>query len=259
MLRYFAARAIPGVELVRAGVYLRTAAVGGARGWLAVEADPQRAALRATISTSLSGALMAVVARLRRLFDLDAEPGVISAHLSRDPRLAPHVRARPGLRVAGALDPFEVAARTVLGQQVSVAAARTIAGRLCARFGEEIATPHPELTRLFPQIGAVAGAPAGDLAALGLPGRRAATLVAIARALSRGELSLDGAGEPAQLVEQIAALPGVGHWTAHYLAMRGLGWPDAFPESDLVLRKALGGISGRAARALAEPWRPWRA
>ena len=113
---------------------------------------------------------MAVVARLRRLFDLDAEPGVIGAHLSRDPRLAPHVRARPGLRVAGAFDPFEVAARTVLGQQVSVAAARTIAGRLCVRFGEAIATPHPELTRLFPQAEAVAAGAAGDLAVAGASG-----------------------------------------------------------------------------------------
>ncbi len=259
MLGYFAARAIPGIELVRDGVYLRTAAVGARRGWFAVTADPERAALRATISTSLLGALPAVVARLRRLFDLDADPGVIAAHLARDPRLAPHVRARPGLRVAGAFDAFEVAARTVLGQQVSVAAARTIAGRLAARLGEATATPHPELTRLFPQAGAVAGAAAGDLAALGIPGRRAATLRVIAGAVSRGELALDGAGDPARIVEQIVAMPGVGPWTAHYLAMRGLGWPDAFPEGDLVLRKALGGVSGREARAAAERWRPWRA
>jgi AraC family transcriptional regulator of adaptative response / DNA-3-methyladenine glycosylase II len=259
MLGYFAARAMPGVELVRDGVYLRTAAVGARQGWLAVTADRDRAALRATISTSLSGALPAVVARLRRLFDLDAEPGVIAAHLARDPRLAPHVRARPGLRVVGAFDAFEVAARTVLGQQVSVAAARTIAGRLCARLGEEIATPYPELTLLFPPAAVVAGARAADLAALGIPGGRAATLLVIARALVRGELALDGAGDPARIVEQIVAMPGVGPWTAHYLAMRGLGWPDAFPEGDLGLRKALGGVSGREARAAAERWRPWRA
>lgn len=265
MLSYFVARAIPGIELVRDGVYLRTAAVGAFRGWLAVTAvtadptDPRRPALRATISTSLSGALPAVVARLRRLFDLDADPGVIAAHLARDPRLAAHVRARPGLRVVGAFDAFEVAARTVLGQQVSVAAARTIAGRLAARLGEAIATPHPELTRLFPRPEIIARAAAADVAALGIPGRRAATLLAIAGAVSRGELALDGAGDPARIVEQIVAMPGVGPWTAHYLAMRGLGWPDAFPEGDLVLRKALGGVSGREARAAAERWRPWRA
>jgi AraC family transcriptional regulator, regulatory protein of adaptative response / DNA-3-methyladenine glycosylase II len=202
---------------------------------------------------------MTVVARLRRLFDLDAEPGAIAAHLARDPRLAAHVRARPGLRVAGAFEPFEAAARAVLGQQVSLAAARTIEGRLAARLGEAVATPHPDLDRALPSAESLARRSTSELAALlGVPSRRAATLAAIARAIARGELALD-AGEPTRLVEQIIALPGVGLWTAHYLAMRALGWPDAFPEGDLVLRQALGGISGREARALAERWRPWRA
>jgi AraC family transcriptional regulator, regulatory protein of adaptative response / DNA-3-methyladenine glycosylase II len=258
---YLAAHAIPGVELLQDGVYLRTAAVGSHRGWLTVAPDPdrERPALRATISTSLAGALMSIVARLRRIFDLDARPAAIAAHLARDRRLARHVRARPGLRVAGAFDPFEAAARAVLGQQVSVAAGGTIAARLTARLGETIATPHPGLTHLFPSADAVAGATARDLAGLGVPGSRASTLRAISRAVSCGELSLDVAAEPAQLVARLVALPGVGPWTAHCLAMRGLGWPDAFPEDDLVLRQALGGISGREARALAESWRPWRA
>jgi len=260
---YLAAHAIPGVELVRDSVYLRTAAVGAHRGWLSVapdpDPDPKRPALRATISTSLTGVLMSVVARLRRLFDLDARPAAIAAHLMRDRRLAQHVRARPGLRVAGAFDPFEAAARAVLGQQVSVAAGGTIAARLTRRLGEAIATPHPSLTHLFPTADGIAGATARDLATLGVPAIRAATLRALARAVSRGEISLDAASEPAQLVEQMMALPGVGPWTAHCLAMRGLGWPDAFPEDDLVLRHALGGISGRQARVLAERWRPWRA
>jgi AraC family transcriptional regulator of adaptative response / DNA-3-methyladenine glycosylase II len=169
------------------------------------------------------------------------------------------VRARPGLRVAGAFDPFEAAARAVLGQQISVAAARTIAARLAARFGEAIATPRPELTRLFPGPGAIAARAAQELARLGVPARRAATLHALARAVASGKLALDAGREPARVIEEITALPGVGPWTAHYLAMRALGWPDAFPEDDLGLRKALGGISGRQARAVAEPWRPWRA
>ena len=263
ILGYLAAHAIPGVELVRDGVYLRTAAVGAHRGWLSVAADPdpdpKRPALQATIATSLAGVLMSVVARLRRLFDLDARPAAIAAHLVRDRRLARHVRARPGLRVAGAFDPFEAAARAVLGQQVSVAAGGTIAARLTRQLGGAIATPHPSLTHLFPGADAVADATARDLATLGVPASRAATLRTLARAVARGEISLDAASEPAQLVEQMLALPGVGPWTAHCLAMRGLGWPDAFPEDDLVLRQALGGITGRQARALAERWRPWRA
>jgi AraC family transcriptional regulator, regulatory protein of adaptative response / DNA-3-methyladenine glycosylase II len=258
MLGYLGAHALPGIELVRDGVYLRTVAIGARRGWLAVAADPKRSALRATISSSLAGALMAVVARLRRLFDLDARPAAIAAHLERDRRLARHVRARPGLRVTGAFDPFEAAARAVLGQQVSVAAGRTIGGRLVERLGETLSTPHPELCRLFPEAAAVASAGPRKLGALGVPASRLATLRGLAAAIARGDLSLDG-GEPARLVERIVALPGVGRWTAHCLAMRGLGWPDAFPEDDLVLRKALGGISGRAARHVAERWRPWRA
>ncbi len=258
MLGYLGAHAISGVELVRNGVYLRTAAVGGHRGWLAVAADPKPAALRATISTSLAGALPTVLCRLRRLFDLDARPAAIAAHLALDRRLARHVRARPGLRVTGAFDPFEAAARAVVGQQVSVAAARTIGARLAERLGERIATPHPELARLFPDAAAVAGAAARDRVALGLPAGRLETLRALALAVSRGDLTLE-AVEPTELVERLSALPGIGRWTAHCLAMRGLGWPDAFPEDDLVLRRALGGISGRQARALAERWRPWRA
>ena len=260
MLAHLAARTIPGIEVVCNDVYLRTVTVGAQRGWVAVAMNPERAALRVTISTSLAGVLMAVVARLRRLFDLDAEPAAIAAHLARDPRLAAHVRARPGLRVAGAFDAFEAAARAVVGQQVSLAAARTIAGRLVAGLGDPIATPHAELTRVFPGPGAITAVTNQRLAALlGTTGRRAATLRAIASGVSSGALALDRATEPVRFVEQMTALPGVGRWTAHYLAMRMLGWPDAFPEGDLVLRQALGGISGTQARARAEPWRPWRA
>jgi AraC family transcriptional regulator of adaptative response / DNA-3-methyladenine glycosylase II len=169
------------------------------------------------------------------------------------------VRARPGLRLPGAFDPFEAAARAVLGQQISVAAARTIAGRLAERLGLPIVTPHAALTRLFPTPAAIAGASTEALATLGVPGRRVATLRALAAAVAGGRLSLDGAAEPARLVDELTALPGIGQWTAHYLAMRALGWPDAFPEDDLGLRRALGDVSGAAARAIAERWRPWRA
>jgi AraC family transcriptional regulator of adaptative response / DNA-3-methyladenine glycosylase II len=259
MLAFLGARAVPGVELVRGDVYLRTARVGAHRGWLAVAPVPGRAALRAEISLSLSAALMPLRARLRRLFDLDAQPATIAAHLARDPRLAARVEARPGLRVPGAFDGFEAAARAVLGQQVSVAAATTLAGRLAARFGDAIATPHAELTRLAPTPDRIAAAADGALAAIGVPRSRARTLAALARAVAHGELSLDAPAEIEAALERLVALPGIGPWTAHYLAMRAFGWPDAFPETDLGVRRALGGVTGPRARALAEPWRPWRA
>jgi AraC family transcriptional regulator of adaptative response / DNA-3-methyladenine glycosylase II len=267
LLRFLEARAVPGVELVRGGAYLRTARFGAHRGWLEVAPIAGRAALRAEISLSLAGALMPLRARLRRVFDLDAQPATIAAHLGRDPRLAARVEARPGLRVPGAFDGFEAAVRAVLGQQVSVAAATTLAGRLAARFGEPLATPHAELTRLAPAPERIAAASEADVAAIGVPKSRARTLRLLARAVADRELSLDGdgggigGGDGAvdATLERLVALPGVGPWTAHYLAMRALGWPDAFPETDLGLRRALGGVSGREARALAEPWRPWRA
>jgi len=255
MVAHLSARTIPGVELVEGDTYFRTVELAGHRGWLSVALHPSGTALRATISSSLAPVLMTVVARLRRLFDLDAQPAAISSHLQRDPRLAPHVRARPGLRLAAAFDPFEAAVRAILGQQISIAAARTIAGRLAARLGAPFETPHPALTRLFPSPAALAR----DLAPLGVPARRTATLRAMAAAVAGGRLALDGAAEPARLIEELTALPGVGRWTAHYLAMRALGWPDAFPEDDLGLRRALGDVSGAEARAIAEPWRPWRA
>jgi len=259
LLRFLAARAVPGVELVRGDTYLRTARVGAHTGWFTVAPVPGRAALRAEISLSLSGALMSLRARLRRVFDLDAQPATIAAHLARDPMLAPRVRARPGLRVPGAFDGFEAAVRAVLGQQISVAAATTLAGRLAARFGDPIATPHPELTHLAPTADRIAAASDDAIAAIGLPRARARTLSAMARAVAGGELSLDAAGEIDGALDRLVALPGIGPWTAHYLAMRAFGWPDAFPETDLGVRRALGGVSGPQARALAEPWRPWRA
>jgi AraC family transcriptional regulator, regulatory protein of adaptative response / DNA-3-methyladenine glycosylase II len=157
------------------------------------------------------------------------------------------------------------AVRAVLGQQISVAAATTLAGRLAARFGDAIATPHAELMRLAPTPDRIASAADDAIAAIGVPRARARTLGGLARAVANGELSLDAAGaagengEMSGALDRLVALPGIGPWTAHYLAMRAFGWPDAFPETDLGVRRALGGVSGPRARALAEPWRPWRA
>ena len=258
-LAFLAPRAVPGVEEVADGAYRRTLRCGARTGWVAVRPDARRPALRADVSLSLAGSLMPVVARLRSLFDLDAHPAVIGEHLARDRALRPAVALRPGLRVPGAVDGFEAAVRAVLGQQVSVGAATTLAGRVARRFGEPVETPFDGLQRVFPGADALAGATEGDVASLGMPGARARTVLALARAVAEGGLRLDGAGDVEGAMAQLRELPGVGDWTAQYVAMRALGWPDAFPAGDLGVRSALGGASARRAELLAERWRPWRA
>lgn len=258
LLEFLSARAIPGVELVRDGVYYRTAEIGGARGWLAVSACEDRAALRAELSFSLARHVLPLVARLRRLFDLDAEPWVIAEHLGKDRRLARYLSARPGLRVPGAFDAFEAACRAILGQQVSVAAATTLAGRLARTYGDPLETPHPELTRLTPCVARIARADVRELAASGITSARAESLQRLARELLNGSLSLDAGSDVEVAMRRLQELPGIGPWTAEYVAMRALSWPDAFLDGDLGVRKALGSIGPRAARALSEPWKPWR-
>jgi AraC family transcriptional regulator of adaptative response / DNA-3-methyladenine glycosylase II len=260
MLGFLSDRAIPGVEVVADGAYHRTVRLGAHEGgWVVVRRDEGRDALRAEVSLSLSGALMPLGARLRALFDLDAHPTAVAAHLGRDPALSALVERRPGLRVPGAFDAFETMVRTILGQQVSVRAATTLSGRLVEALGESVETPFPGLERLFPSPAILARATVSTIATLGMPGARARALSAVAQAFAEGSLRLDRSSDPAQAVATLTALPGVGDWTAQYLAMRALGWPDAFPASDLGLRKALGGLDTRAATARAEAWRPFRA
>jgi AraC family transcriptional regulator of adaptative response / DNA-3-methyladenine glycosylase II len=263
-LGFLRGRTIPGVEHVGDSEYRRTVRLGGKTGWLAVRHDATRPALLAEVSLSLAGVLMPVVARLRALFDLDAQPEVIAECLGRDALLAEQVRAHPGLRVPGAFEPFEMTVRAILGQQVSVKAATTLAGRLVARFGEPFEGPSFEgssevLSRLFPPPETLAAATADDLASLGLPGARARSLQTLARAVAEGSVRLERHADVAGTMAALEALPGIGAWTAHYIAMRALRWPDAFPASDLGIRKALGGLTAKAATERAEPWRPWRA
>jgi AraC family transcriptional regulator of adaptative response / DNA-3-methyladenine glycosylase II len=257
LLAFLAARATAGVEEVAGGAYRRTVRLGEKVGWVEVRLDPARPALRAAASLSLAGALMPLAARLRALFDLDSHPDAVVEALARDPLLRRSVRRRPGLRVPGAFDGFETAARVVLGQQVSVRAATTLAGRLAAALGEPLETPFPALRRLSPDPGEVAGAGEDRLAGLGMPGARARALGALAGAVSEGRLALDRHGLHDGLA-RLRAVPGVGDWTAQVLAMR-LGDPDAFPAGDLGVRHALGAGGAREAEARAEGWRPWRA
>lgn len=258
---FLRARAVAGAESFVGETYLRAASIGGRTGVVAVTPAKGRAAVVVEVSSSLAPSLMAIAARVRRLFDSDADPGAIGAHLARDPLLRPRLRARPGLRVMGAFDPFEWAVRAVLGQQVSVRAALTIAGRLVAKLGVPVERGDragaPSLA--WPDAARLADASEDAIASLGLTRARARTVRVLARAVADGALVLDRGADPAATREALLALPGIGPWTAEYVEMRALGWPDAFPAGDLGLRKALDGISTAECEARAERWRPWRA
>jgi AraC family transcriptional regulator of adaptative response / DNA-3-methyladenine glycosylase II len=263
MLSFLAARAIPGVELVSAKSYRRTIAIGRHCGVIGVvPADKNRVDVMVRFPDM--AALPQIIARVRRVFDLAADPDTIGAHLALDPVLAPLVKARPGLRVPGAWDGFELAMRAVFGQQITVRAATRLLGKLVQAYGEPLpatARDSEGLTHLFPAASRIAAA---DLAALGMPGARAKAASALAQIIaddpqifSRGA-SLDDA------IAKLRALPGIGEWTAQYIAMRELREPDAFPAADVGLLRALATPDGRRpspAELLvrAERWRPWRA
>jgi AraC family transcriptional regulator of adaptative response / DNA-3-methyladenine glycosylase II len=259
LLDYLAARAIPGVEEVADGAWRRSVVLDGASGVIEVRPDPVAHQLLLHVPAALTRHVSALAARVRRLFDLDADPAPIAAQLGRDPELARLLRRRPGVRVAGAWNGFELAVRAILGQQVTVAGATTLAGRLALAFGVPLAAPVGSVRLLSPGAAALAGA---DLASIGLPRARAEALRALASAVAAGRLDLDGGLDPEEAVRRLVALPGIGPWTAQYVALRALAAPDAFPASDLGLRRALGAagrpLPARALERRAELWRPWR-
>jgi AraC family transcriptional regulator of adaptative response / DNA-3-methyladenine glycosylase II len=260
LLDFLRARAIPGVESVDERRYARTIACGDAHGTLAVEADrPGR--LRLTLRLPQLTALPSIMARARRLLDLAADPRAIEDHLRTDPLLAPMVARRPGLRVPGAWDGFELAVRAILGQQITVAAATRLVGRVAELAGESVVTNEPGLCRVFPSAARVARA---DLTALGVPRARVRAVIALAEAVSTDGELLAGGRDLDAAVERLRALPGVGEWTAQYVAMRELREPDAFPAMDAGVLRALSAavgarVSSAQALARAEAWRPWRA
>ena len=254
---FLSARAVAGVEAVEEGRYRRTARirVDGKEylGWIEASPSPKKPALRVSVSASLAKALPPVLSRVKALMDLACSPTEVAA------ALGPLARRHPGLRVPGAFDGFEVAVRAILGQQVTVAAARTVAGRFAAAFGDPLATPFESLTTVFPVAERIAELPYGRIARLGMPGARARTVLALARAVAKGDLDLVPNADIETTLDKLRALPGVGEWTAQYIAMRALAWPDAFPHTDLGVMKALGESNPRRVLAAGEAWRPWRA
>nr|MBA3528738.1 DNA-3-methyladenine glycosylase 2 family protein [Propionibacteriaceae bacterium] len=270
LLAFLATRAIPGVETITAGRYARTIGLDGAAGTLTVEqggpgGPGAGGTLRVTVRFPKLEALPRIIARVRRVFDLGADPALIGAHLAEDPLLAPLVAARPGLRVPGAWDGFELAVRAILGQQISVPAATGLAGRIVAAYGEPLTDPAAVslgLSHCFPAPERLAGA---DIAGMGMmPGARAAALAAFAAAVCANPALLHPYRPLDEAVADLVALPGIGPWTANYIAMRALRETDAFPAADVGLMRALADPAGHrpgAAELLlaAEGWRPWRA
>ncbi len=260
MLEFLRARAITGVESIGEGVYRRSISLGGEDGTVSVQATETNA-LKVHVRFPKLSALPNIIARLRRVFDLAADPEAVALDLSRDARLAALVAVRPGLRLPGAWDGFELAVRAVLGQQISVGAAAGLAARLTARFGKKLAGGDPALTHLFPEPEVLAAA---DLSAMGMPGARAKTLSGLAAAVAANPRIFEAGHSLDEAMAQLRALPGVGEWTAQYIAMRLLREPDAFPAADIGLLRAMAGEDGarptpRQLLAQAELWRPWRA
>ena len=265
MIQFLTARAIPGVEVVTPTRYCRTIELDGHGGTIEVAPLPGRNALVATIRFPNVTALPTIVARIRQLFDLGADIETIGAQLATDPSLSPLVAARPGLRVPGAWDGFELAVRAVLGQQITVTAARHLAGRITAAHGERLratadtATGDP--TILFPRPERLAAA---DLSRLGMPRARAAAIAGVAATAAADPALFRRREDLSAAVARLRALRGIGEWTAHYIAMRALREPDAFPADDVGLLRAAADATGTrptpaALMARAERWRPWRA
>ena len=260
LMGFLGARAVAGVEEAVGDSYRRTLRLPHSSGVVTVTPHPGEGHVTARLRLEDLRDLTPAVQRTRRLFDLDADPVAVGSVLAGDPLLAPLVARRPGLRVPGHVDGFELAVRAVLGQQVTVKGARTLAERLVARLGKPLDNPSGTLTHLFPTAEAVADA---DLTGLGLTTGRADTLRAVAAAVAGGRVVLDPGSDRAETRRALLSLKGIGPWTADYVAMRALGDPDAFPAADLGLRQALERLGQptdpRSLASRAEAWRPWRA
>lgn len=264
MMEFLQARAISGVEVVEKDCYFRSVEIDSVIGSIAVTHLPQKQSLRVVIRFPEVKALPAIVARVRRLFDLNADIETIDRHLSADPALAPLVKQRPGLRAPGGWDGFEIAIRAVLGQQITVSAACQLAGKLVAQHGRTVAASfrlHPSLTHTFPSARRLATSSSVDL---GMPSSRLATLRALAEAAVADPHLFRATGNIDETIARLTSIRGIGEWSAHYIAMRAVREMDAFPATDVGLLRGAASLHGRKISSAtllqhADAWRPWRA
>lgn len=253
MIDFLGFRACCGVEARDGDAYLRTVSIKGRQGWVRVLPHPTKAALRVEVSERLAVVLPEVLVRIKRVFDLAAEPHLIADSLG---SLA---KGNAGLRVPGAFDGFEMAVRAILGQQVTVQAASVIAGRFMQTFGEPIDSPYASLNRLAPSPSVIANLSEKEVASAGIVRSRARAIIALAQAVEAKEILLRPGVDSDAMTERLCEIPGIGPWTAQYIAMRALAWPDAYPHGDVALKKALGASTEKEVLAAGESWRPWRA
>jgi AraC family transcriptional regulator, regulatory protein of adaptative response / DNA-3-methyladenine glycosylase II len=255
MLAFLAPRATPGVEVVELGSYRRSISLHGSHGYMEISLDEGNNALAVRVQFDDPRSLFFITERVRAMFDLSADWADIVQSLRVDPELARQVEAGPGLRVPGCWNGFELATRAILGQQITVRGATTLAGRLVRTFGKSFSVARG-LTHLFPPAEVLADA---RLASIGLPAARGETIRALARAICDGKIRFEGVVGSDSFLARLCEIPGIGKWTAQYVAMRALGEPDAFPSTDLGLLRRLALRTSRELELRAEAWRPWRA
>jgi AraC family transcriptional regulator of adaptative response / DNA-3-methyladenine glycosylase II len=264
LIDFLAKRAVPGVENVANGVYRRTVTISRGetfhRGWISVANMPKTNSLSITLAPALMSVLSQVLLRIRCLFDVNCNPSEIYEKLKIMNKISPDI-CIPGMRVPGCFDPFEISARAILGQQVTVKAARTLAMRLAAAFGDKVETTFEELSVTFPGPDTIYNLKSpieNHLGPLGITGARARSIYALAEALVTGSISFSSSADPLKEMEKLRKIPGLGPWTVQYIGMRAFGWPDAFPHTDHGVKKAFPGIKPQDILNLSQAWKPWR-
>ena len=265
ILHFLGQRTIPGVDLVKNGVYYRTVSIRDAkgtfiRGWTAISNNPGKSVLEVTLSEPLLPVLPQVLGRVKNMFDLYCDPEAVSETLHSMNELKKGVLVK-GIRLPGCFDPFEMSVRAILGQQITVKAASALSGRVAAAFGETLNTPVEELTHTFPtpeRITGLEGLIGDHLGPLGVIRNRAEAILSLAQAIMKGEVCFDQCLDPTEEIRKLQTIKGIGSWTANYIAMRTMAWPDAFLETDIGIKHALPGRTPKELLILSEQWRPWR-